>query len=332
MSSSPFISSEVYDLDVGINTIDDLIEAYRRIGGFQGRYIAEAADVLLSMYSDLNTTVFLSFTANLVSTGLRGLIAKFIERGFADVVITTAGTLDHDIAKSMGGKYYQSYFDVDDVEMSKAGIHRIGNVAVRKEHYGPLIEKFVHSSLEDLSRIKEEWGGVRELLWEMGKRIDDDYSILRAASKARVPIYVPGFVDGAFGTAILTYNEMQRTRTGGRQVRVDVLKDEHELMDIVYSSKSLGALIIGGGISKHHVIWWSQFAGGLDYVVYITMAVEWDGSLSGARPKEAITWGGKVKPTARQAFILEDATVVLPILIPYVVGKLGFRKGVRVIT
>ncbi|ADN51715.1 deoxyhypusine synthase [Vulcanisaeta distributa] len=330
MSNSPFISSEVYDLDVGINTIDDLIEAYKRIGGFQGRYIAEAADVLLSMYNDPNTTVFLSFTANLISTGLRGLLARFIERGFADVIITTAGTLDHDIAKSMGGKYYQSYFDVDDIEMSKAGIHRIGNVAVRKEHYGPLIEKFVHSSLEELSKIKEEWG-VRELLWEMGRRIDDDYSILRAASRAGVPIYVPGFVDGAFGTAILTYNEMQRTRTGGRQVRVDVLKDEHELMDIVYSSKSLGALIIGGGISKHHVIWWSQFAGGLDYVVYITMAVEWDGSLSGARPKEAITWG-KVKPTARQAFILEDATVVLPILIPYVVKKLGFRRGVRVIT
>ncbi len=329
MSGSPFISSEVYDIDVGINTIDDLIEAYRRIGGFQGRYIAEAADVLLSMYSDPNTLVFLSFTANLISTGLRGLIAKFIERGFADVVITTAGTLDHDIAKAMGGKYYQSYFDVDDVEMGRAGIHRIGNVAVRKEHYGPLIEKFVHSALEELSKVKEEWG-VRELLWEMGSRIDDDYSILRAAYRARVPIYVPGFVDGAFGTAILTYNEIQRTRTGGRQVRIDVLKDEHELMDIVYSGKSLGALIIGGGISKHHVIWWSQFAGGLDYVVYVTMAVEWDGSLSGARPKEAITWG-KVKPTAKQALIFEDATVVLPILMPYVVRKIGFRKGVRVI-
>lgn len=65
-------------------------------------------------------------------------------------------------------------------------------------------------------------------------------------------------------------------------------------------------------------------------MVYITMAIEWDGSLSGARPKEAITWG-KVKPTARQAFVLEDATVVLPILIPYVVRKTGFRRGVRVI-
>ncbi len=329
MSGSQFLSGEVIDLDVRISTIDDLIEAYKRIGGFQGRYIADAAEVLLNMYNNPGITVFLSFTGNLISTGLRGLIAKFIERGFVDAVITTAGTLDHDIAKSMGGKYYQGYFDVDDVEMSRAGIHRIGNVAVRREHYGPLIEKFMYSSLEDLSRIKEEWG-IRELLWELGRRIDDDYSILRAVSRARVPIYVPGFVDGAFGTAILTYNEMQRTRTGGRQVRIDLLKDEHELMDIAYSSKSLGALIIGGGISKHHVIWWSQFAGGLDYVVYITMAIEWDGSLSGARPKEAITWG-KVKPTARQAFVLEDATVVLPILIPYIVKRIGFRNRTEVI-
>jgi deoxyhypusine synthase len=330
MSNSPFLVGEILDIDTGINTIDDLIEAYKRIGGFQGRHIADAAGVLLDMYGNENVTVFLSFTGNLVSTGLRGLLAKFIERGFVDVIITTAGALDHDIAKSMGGKYYLSYFDVDDVEMSREGIHRIGNVAVRKEHYGPLIEKFVHSSLEELAKIKEEWG-VRELLWEMGKRIDDEYSIIRAASKASVPIYVPGFVDGAFGTAILTYNEIQRTRAGGKQVRIDLLKDEHELMDIVYSSKSLGALIIGGGISKHHVIWWSQFAGGLDYVVYVTMAIEWDGSLSGARPKEAITWG-KVKPTARQAFVLEDATVVLPILIPYVVRKYGFRKGIKLVS
>jgi deoxyhypusine synthase len=330
MSNSPFLVGEILDIDTGINTIDDLIEAYKRIGGFQGRHIADAASVLLDMYGNENVTVFLSFTGNLVSTGLRGLLAKFIERGFVDVIITTAGALDHDIAKSMGGKYYLSYFDVDDVEMSREGIHRIGNVAVRKEHYGPLIEKFVHSSLEELAKIKEEWG-VRELLWEMGKRIDDEYSIIRAASKAGVPIYVPGFVDGAFGTAILTYNEIQRTRAGGKQVRIDLLKDEHELMDIAYSSKSLGALIIGGGISKHHVIWWSQFAGGLDYVVYVTMAIEWDGSLSGARPKEAITWG-KVKPTARQAFVLEDATVVLPILIPYVVRKYGFRKGIKLVS
>ncbi|WP_069807457.1 deoxyhypusine synthase [Vulcanisaeta thermophila] len=329
MSEIPFIVGDVLDLDVGIRSLDELINAYRVMGGFQSRHLADAVDVLLEMYSNRDTTVFMSFTGNLVSTGLRGLIAKFIERGFVDVVITTAGTLDHDIAKSMGGKYRLSYFDVDDVEMSRAGIHRIGNVAVSKEHYGPLIERFVHSALSELSRVKGEWG-IRELIWELGSRVDDEYSIIRAAARARVPIYVPGFVDGAFGTAILTYNETQRARAEGRPIRIDLLKDEHELMDIVYSSKSLGALIVGGGISKHHVIWWSQFTGGLDYVVYITMAVEWDGSLSGARPREAITWG-KVKPTAKQAFVFADATIVLPIVIPYIVAKLNYREPKRII-
>ncbi len=38
---------------------------------------------------------------------------------------------------------------------------------------------------------------------------------------------------------------------------------------------------MGGGLSKHHTLWWNQYRGGLDYAVYITTASEWDGSLSG---------------------------------------------------
>jgi deoxyhypusine synthase len=54
----------------------------------------------------------------------------------------------------------------------------------------------------------------------------------------------------------------------------------------------------------------------LDYVVYVTTATEYDGSLSGARPKEAITWG-KVKRNAKAVHIMADATLVLPILLGY---------------
>jgi deoxyhypusine synthase len=93
-----------------------------------------------------------------------------------------------------------------------------------------------------------------------------------------------------------------------------VLKDEETLRELVYSSKKLAALIVGGGISKHHVIWWAQFRGGLDYVVYISTAVEYDGSLSGARPREAVSWG-KVKPSAKSVYVYADATLVLPILL-----------------
>ncbi|MEM0014388.1 MAG: deoxyhypusine synthase family protein, partial [Zestosphaera sp.] len=47
--------------------------------------------------------------------------------------------------------------------------------------------------------------------------------------------------------------------------------------------------------------------------VYVTTAVEWDGSLSGARSKEAISWG-KIKPNARHVTVYGDATVILPLL------------------
>ena len=91
-------------------------------------------------------------------------------------------------------------------------------------------------------------------------------------------------------------------------------KDQNELADIIFKAKRSGAIIIGGGISKHHTIWWNQFKDGLDYAVYISTAQEFDGSLSGARPKEAITWG-KIKPNADQCFVNGDATIVFPLML-----------------
>ncbi|NPA23335.1 MAG: deoxyhypusine synthase [Crenarchaeota archaeon] len=307
-----------------IGSIEELIEAYKECGGYVARNMYDAAQILLEMFRDSDVTVMMSFTANLVATGLRSMIAEFVRRGFVDVIITTAGTLDHDIARACGGEYISYTFDVDDIYLRDEGYHRIGNIIVKVEHYGPIIEKFVHNLLDKIVNEEKITSiGVRELLYRAGKHIDDESSILRACYDAKVPIYVPGFVDGAFGTAILTFNEMQRSR-GGPRVVVDVLLDERELMDIVYESRKLAGIIVGGGISKHHLIWWSQFKDGLDYAIYITTAVEWDGSLSGARPREAITWH-KIKPTARTSFIYADATVVLPILFSYVVTKLKNR-------
>jgi deoxyhypusine synthase len=71
--------------------------------------------------------------------------------------------------------------------------------------------------------------------------------------------------------------------------------------------------MVGGGISKHHVIWWNQYRGGLDSAVQITTASEHDGSLSGARLKEAISWG-KIHPDAPQILVEGDASLLLPLL------------------
>ena len=61
--------------------------------------------------------------------------------------------------------------------------------------------------------------------------------------------------------------------------------------------------------------------GGLDYACYITTAQEYDGSLSGAQVREAVSWG-KVKPRARQVTLIAEATTVLPFVASYAITKL----------
>ena len=300
-----------------------LVRLYEEMGGFSSRYIAEAFEVLRSMAVD-DCTVFLAFTANLVATGLRGILASITRTGLVDVIITTGGAIDHDIARSLGGTYYRGRFEMDDCMLREMNIHRLGNVLVPSESYGPVIESFTHDLLQDLARIKRRWT-PSELLREVGLRLKDDRgSILAAAASVEIPVFSPGVLDSAFGTAIFTFNESGRST--GLSVELDLVGDMGKLADIVFESRKLGAIVLGGGISKHHVIWWAQFKGGLDYAVYITTAVEFDGSLSGARTREAISWG-KLKASAQHVTVPADATVVFPIIALALYGELSGRPS-----
>jgi len=222
------------------------------------------------------------------------------------VIITTCGTLDHDIARTFAD-YYHGSFLMDDHELKKRGIHRLGNVLVPEESYGITLENHLQPIFED---IGEGELGTHELVWEVAKRIAGEKgakeSIIYWAWKNRIPVVIPGPYDGAFGYQLWLYQQEH-------DLKLNLYRDEKLLDQIVADAKRSGALMIGGGISKHHVIWWNQFRGGLDYAVYITTAVEWDGSLSGARMREAVSWN-KVKEKARYVTVEGDATVILPLL------------------
>ncbi len=308
MKREDLLKEPVEDVTVAPNdTLEELVEKYCKIHGFVAGHLCKAVEFLAEALKEADLR-FLSFTANLVSTGLRGVLAQMVRSGRFDVIVTTCGTLDHDIARSLGYKYYKGFFEADDVMLAEMKIHRLGNVFIPQENYGPPVEKLVHQVLEELGK---ERLAPYELIWEVGKRLNDENSILRAAWEKKVPVIVPGITDGAFGTAIFTY--AQKARLSGKRICLDVLEDERLLSDKVFEAKKLAALIVGGGISKHHVIWWSQFKGGLDYAIYLTTAQEYDGSLSGAKPREAITWG-KLKPKGKSVTVYGDATVLLPIL------------------
>ncbi len=289
-------------------TLLELLERFGTAGGFTAAKLATAADIMRRMH-DADCTVFLSFPADIMATGTRGVLRQLVADGFADVVVTTCGTLDHDIARTLAD-YYHGDFALDDAELRERGVNRLGNVLVPDDSYGIPIEKWMQPFLDDLYKKQSRWTPWeiwRELGLRLAREERGDESLLAACAARDVPVFVPGFSDGAVGSQLWQFWQSHRDFTP------DTLADEHALSDIVHDAPATGALMIGGGISKHHVIWWNQFRDGLDYAVQVTTAPEWDGSLSGARVREAVSWG-KVKPEARRVTVEGDATVLLPLL------------------
>ena len=312
---SEFITQRVEDIKLSKKTgIDELVNQMLNSGGFTAKKVGLAAKVLENMVKDEDCIRFLSFPACIVATGTRGLIKDMVKEKLFDVLITTCGTLDHDIARTKKD-YYHGDFKVNDAELHKKDINRLGNIFIPNESYGIVLEEIVQPILNELwEEGKKEWA-VHELIWEFGKRLDNEKSIIYWAQKNEIPIFVPGITDGAFGSQLWMFYQEHK------DFKIDVLKEEQNLADIVFTAKKTGALVIGGGISKHHTIWWNQFRDGLDYVVYITTAQEYDGSLSGAKINEAISWG-KVRKDAKHVTVEGDATVILPLLYGAVLDRI----------
>ena len=301
-----FLNKAVKDYSIVPNDIISIFHSMAESGGFESRNLSEAVDILLNIQDDSGCTKFLSFVGALMSTGLRGIIRDMLKNKMYDCVITTCGALDHDIARSYD-KYYAGEFRMNDYTLAKKKIHRIGNVLVPMDNYGPLIEEKVQTCLKKLyhkhgNRIFSSY----EIIDYIGSTLDRS-SFLYWAHKNEIPVIVPGIVDGAVGNQIWSFQQQHR------DFKIDILMDETKLSDLVYDAKKSGAFMIGGGISKHHTLWWNQFRGGLDYAVYITTGSEWDGSLSGALVQEAISWN-KVSVKARQATIHGEATILLPFI------------------
>ncbi len=287
-------------------TVSELMERMDKVGGFSAQHMVDGIKILKKMKEDKGSFNFLSFPACIVSTGIRGILADSVKH--FDAIITTCGTLDHDIARYAGGKYVLGTFDADDVELHKKHIYRLGNVFMEDKDYGVTVEETFREIMMDIYSSKDykvEYS-PSEIAYEFGKRMKDKSSILHQAYLNKVKLFIPGIVDGAFGTQLTLFAQ-------DHNFKLNLLKDEIELSNIAFDNKRTGALMIGGGISKHHVIWWNQFKGGLDYAVYITTATQYDGSLSGARLTEAVSWG-KIREDAKYVTIDGDATIILPIM------------------
>jgi deoxyhypusine synthase len=295
-------------------TVEDLVLQMEKAWGFTAGKLATAVNILERMNKTTGCIKFLSFTGNLVATGTRGALRELVKRRLVDVIITTCGTVDHDLARCWR-EYYRGSFVMNDARLHEESVNRLGNVLVPNDSYGMIIEQKTQELLQNLWKEGTKEVSSNQLCREIGKRICNKSSILYWAAKNSIPVYVPGITDGAVGYQTWLFSQ-------DHDFRLNLLKDSGELNDIVFTAKKTGALIVGGGISKHHTIWWNQFKGGLDYAVYVSTADEWDGSLSGARPREAVSWG-KISAKAKRIMVEGDASVILPIMVSALLSRQG---------
>lgn len=295
------------------DSIQSIFNQMSKSGGFESRNLSEGLDILCTMIQDKTCLRFLSFVAAITSTGLRGIIKDMIKNKMFDVVITTCGALDHDIARYFSN-YLEGSFTLDDNKLADKHIHRLGNVLVPMESYGPIIEEKMQAFLEKEYKSGKKEMSTADITKMIGKNLGEG-SFLYWAHKNNIPVIVPGIMDGAVGSQIWLFTQKHH------DFKLNVAADGDLLSGLIFKAKKSGAFMIGGGISKHHTLWWNQYRDGLDYAVYITTAQEFDGSLSGALVREAVSWG-KVTQKAKQTTIHAEATTILPFLYSAMISRL----------
>ncbi|XP_021689360.1 deoxyhypusine synthase isoform X2 [Hevea brasiliensis] len=226
--------------------------------------------------------VFLGFTSNLVSSGVRDIIRYLVQHHMVDVVVTTAGGIEEDLIKCLAPTYKGDFY-LPGAHLRSKGLNRIGNLLVPNDNYC----KF------------EDW--IIPIFDQMLKEQIEENNI---------PVFCPGLTDGSLGDMLYFHS----FRSPG--LIVDIVQDIRAMNgEAVHASpRKTGIIVLGGGLPKHHICNANMMRNGADYAVFINTAQEFDGSDSGARPDEAVSWG-KIRGSAKTVKVHCDATIAFPLLV-----------------
>lgn len=292
-------------------SVDELVDSFGSLG-YQAIELSEAVKIVLKMKRS-GAKVFLTFTSNMVTSGLRGFFAQLCKMKIPNILVTTSGSIEEDIIKSLGEEFEITNFHVDDNALHEKGENRVGNIIIRNSSY----MKFEDTMNKILSKIYEKKKRIStsELLFEIGLMIKDENSILYQAAKNNIPIYCPGIADSTFGFQLYMFQQKHQ------DFIVDTIKDmERVTVDLSFDEKK-GLISLGGSISKHYAVFASLLSGGFDYAVYMTTSHSSSGSMSGATTQEAKSWG-KIKDDGEATTVNGDVCITFPLLMTSVLDKM----------
>jgi deoxyhypusine synthase len=284
--------------------------------GFQASNLAKAVDIVNIMRRE-KATIFLGCTSNMVSSGVREAIAYLARHSHVHCIVTTAGGIEEDIIKLLK-PFVLGSFEAPGEQLLDSGVNRTGNIFVPNDRYA-YFDKFMREFLDGLYN---KYGGIslptHILIKELGLAVstveNKEDSYLYWAAKNNIPVVCPALMDGSIGDLVHFFRQRHR------DFHVDISEDMDLMVRLALNAEKAGAILLGAGVSKHFILNANIFREGVDYTVYINTAEEFDGSDSGARIEEAVTWA-KVKPRSPAVKVHCDATIAFPLLMAATFAK-----------
>ena len=296
----------------------------------------------------VKATIFFSYTSNMISSGNREVIRFLCQHKMVDLIVTTGGGIEEDFLKC-AAPHYMGDFALKGATLRKQGLNRIGNLIVPNKNYCLFEDWFaplLNTMHDEQERDVRPWvGGLHvcccrasplysrvsasmcqgtvwtpsKMIRRMGKEINNEESVYYWCYKNDIPVYCPALTDGSVGDMIFFHSYK---RPG---FILDIAGDIRGVNETAMKAKRTGMLILGGGLVKHHVCNANLMRNGADWAVFVNTGQEFDGSDSGARPDEAISWG-KIKIDSRPVKVYADATLVFPMLVAQTFAK-GYHNG-----
>lgn len=311
--------------------LDDMVKKMLTTG-FQATNVALAIEVINKMISwrlsdepvtdderedrrdekvrkETKCTIYLSYTSNMISSGIRETICFLVKHKLVDVIVTTGGGIEEDLMKCLAPTYVGD-FRLNGQVLRKKGLNRIGNLLVPNDNYclfDDFIGPILHEVTDEQVKLGTRWTPSR-LINRFGKEINHPDSVYYWCYKNDIPVFCPAITDGSIGDMIYFHSYKRPEFT------LDLVDDIRAINDTAVRAARTGMIILGGGLVKHHTCNANLMRNGADYAVYINTGQEFDGSDSGATPDEAVSWG-KIKSAAEPVKIYSEATLVFPMIV-----------------
>ena len=292
--------------------ISDLMSQFDESGVLGAGRVARACNILTEMIQDEDMSVFMSLGGPLIPGGMRNIVTKMIREGHVDLIVSSGANITHDLVEAFGGAHYR-HEGKDDEELNEEGIGRIADINVGSDDF-TVFESEIIKIFEEISS-KKKVISIQELLYEIGLLVEDENSFVATAARNNVPIFAPGLIDSMMGLQLWIF-------TQDHDFTISAVGDMPYLSDIVFESEKVGAILLGGGLTKHYTLASNVIKGGLDAAIQITMDRPEAGSLSGAPLEEAKSWA-KARCGSSLASVVGDVTVIFPLIYAAALDKIS---------